>query len=267
MKNNTLRIQSISILASIAISFGFTAASAWGASVCPINVNYDENYQLAIHFAPDQSKLATDGSPVIADDGNGNKVIFIFDKEKNLVKFKNECDSKQSVTINVFGSEFTVAPCEEKKLYLAQHKPEASEGNNADLNQPAESAAFVAPTVEKHQVVVDMGMDGTLMAYIFGGKAFTINSGLSEVALGDGNFVHFNYMDMKDLLIIKNTCDSKVDILVKVFDSEIVLKPCQEEKVLLATAEGNLGLPQNEFEPDTIENIQEGREPISPFQA
>lgn len=267
MKNKIIKTRTLSVLASLAICFGFATDSVWGSAVSPINVNYDENSQVAIHFAPDQIKLATDGSPVIADDGNGNKVIFIFDKENNLIKYKNECDSKQPVTINVFGTEFTAAPCEEKKLYLAQHKPQAPEGNNADLKQSAESAAFVAPTAEKDQVVVDVGLDGILMAYIFGGKAFTINSGLSEVGLGDGNFVHFNYMDMKDLLIIKNACDSKVDILVKVFDSEIVLKPCQEEKVLLATAEGNLGLPQNEFEPDTVENIQEGREPISPFQA
>ncbi len=129
------------------------------------------------------------------------------------------------------------------------------------------SPSVVAPKPDINQVVVDISMDGTLMAYTFGGKAVTIGSGLTDVDLGDGNFVHFNYLDMKDLLIIKNACESKVDIRVMVFDSELVIKPCQEEKVLLSTAEGGSGFPQNEFEPDSSENIQEGREPISPFQS
>jgi hypothetical protein len=256
---NFIKPRSLAVSAAVLsmVLGGFGASSAW-AEVRPINVNYNDNSELAIFFPTDQTQQVKDGSPVIADDGNGNKVIFVYDKVNNLIKFKNECDSKGSVTINFFGNEMTSAPCEEKKLFIAQHKPESKAGSLTGTD---------APKPDLHQVIVDISMDGTLMAYTFGGKAFTIGSGLTEVDMGDGNFVHFNYLDMKDLLIIKNACESKVDILVKVLDSEFVLKPCQEEKVLLSTAEGELGLPQNEFEPDSTENIQEGREPISPFQA
>lgn len=257
MNTKTLRSLTVSATVMLMALGGFGASAAW-AEVCPINVNYNDNSELAIFFPTDQALQVKDGSPVIADDGNGNKVIFIYDQVNNFIKFKNECDSKGSVTINFFGNEMTTAPCEEKKIFIAQHKPESETESHPDA---------VAPKPAINQVIVDISMDGTLTAYTFGDKAFTISSGLSEVEPGDGNFVHFNYLDMKDLLIIKNACESKVEILVKVFDSEFVLKPCQEEKILLSTAEGEVGLPQNEFEPDSIENIQEGREPISPFQA
>lgn len=235
----------------------FFAVSAQ-AEVTPINVNYNDNSDLTIYFPTDQTRPVQDDAPIIADDGLGNKVIFVYDKAHNQIKFKNECDSKKPVTINFFGNEFAVAPCEEKKLFIAQHK-------EPDL--PSDSPENKAIDPAQNEVIVDVNLDGILVAYAFGGKAFTINSGLTEVSLGDGNFVHFNYMDMKDLLIIKNACDSKVDIVVKVFDSEFVLKPCQEEKVLLSSAEGPTGSPQNDISPDFTENIQEGREPISPFEA
>jgi hypothetical protein len=128
------------------------------------------------------------------------------------------------------------------------------------VNTPAAVA-----TVRGTEVDFSFNDKGELLVDLHNGKIQVVND-VAELKLDlEGKksvTVHFD--DELNKISLRNECGSEGPVSFSILGADYAAKPCEETEVELATAGGEDQNVQTNDGPDSYENIDEGREPISP---
>lgn len=131
------------------------------------------------------------------------------------------------------------------------------------VNTPAAVA-----TVRGTEVDFSFNDKGELLVDLHNGKIQVVND-IAELNLDlEGKksiTVHFD--DELNKIRLRNECGSEGPVTFSILGADYAAKPCEETEVELATAAGEDQGAQVNGDPDNYENLDEGREPISPSGA
>lgn len=105
----------------------------------------------------DQGQLAVDlknGGPVqvFNDEAqmnlnltDGKKISVAYDRQKGVIKIKNDCTSNGKVEFNILGTEYAESPCEEKEINLETASGELSNPNTPSNGDPENPRDLESP--------------------------------------------------------------------------------------------------------------------------
>ncbi len=128
------------------------------------------------------------------------------------------------------------------------------------VNTPAAVA-----TVRGTEVDFSFNDKGELLVDLHNGKIQVVND-IAELKLDlEGKkSITVHYDDELNKIRLRNECGSEGSVSFSILGADYAASPCEETEVELSTAGGEDQNVQTNGNQDTYENIDEGREPISP---
>jgi len=120
-------------------------------------------------------------------------------------------------------------------------------------------------TVRGTEVDFAFNDQGQLTVDLHNGQIQVVNEDAQMQLDLDGNkSITIQYDKEANILRIKNECGSDGPVKFNVLGAEYSENPCEEKEVDLSTSEQGTTVPDINNNPDRLENLDEGREPISP---
>jgi hypothetical protein len=136
-------------------------------------------------------------------------------------------------------------------------------------NQPfvVTTPAAVA-TVRGTEVDFGFNDNGELTVDLHNGNIQVVNEGVEmTLDLGGKKSITIKYDKEANVIRIKNECGSDGPVKFNLLGTEYASDPCDEKEIDLSTAEQGTNIPGIDNNPDDPENPDEGREPMSEFNA
>ncbi len=128
------------------------------------------------------------------------------------------------------------------------------------VNTPAAVA-----TVRGTEVDFSYNDKGELLVDLHTGKIQVVNDAAElNLDLAGKKSITVHYDEELNKLFLRNECGSEGPVQFSILGAEYSAAPCEQKEVELSTAEGQDQNVQTNDGPDGYENIDEGREPISP---
>lgn len=149
------------------------------------------------------------------------------------------------------------------KLLLGKIKGKVNKQNAA---QPfiVTTPAAVA-TVRGTEVDFGFNEEGQLTVDLHNGKIEVVNDDTElKIDLDGKKSITIKYDKEAGLIRIKNECGSDGVVKFNLLGTEYAENPCDEQEISLSTAEQGTGTPDTNNTPDSPENPDLGREPLSP---
>ena len=149
------------------------------------------------------------------------------------------------------------------KLLLGKIKGKVNKQNAQQpfvVNTPAAVA-----TVRGTEVDFAYNAEGQLVVDLHNGKIDVVNDDAElKIVLEGKKSLTIKYDKEANLIRVKNECGSDGEVKFSVLGAEYSEIPCGEKEISLSTSEKGTQTPDIDQSPDNSENIEEGREPISP---
>lgn len=141
--------------------------------------------------------------------------------------------------------------------------------NKEKVQQPfvVTTPAAVA-TVRGTNVDFAFNEEGQLTVDLHNGAIQVINEDVDmKLDLDGKKSITVKYDKEANVIRIKNECGSDGEVKFSLLGSEYAQAPCEEKEIDLSTAEQGTNIPGLDNDPDNLENPDEGREPMSEFNA
>lgn len=149
------------------------------------------------------------------------------------------------------------------KLLLGKIKGKV---NKQRAEQPfVVSTPAAVATVRGTDVDFSYNDQGQLTVDLHNGQIQVVNEDAQmQLDLDGKKSITIQYDKEANLLRVRNECGSDGAVKFNVLGAEYSENPCEEKEVDLSTSEQGTTIPDIDNSPERLENLDEGREPISP---